>query len=72
MWGGVIEAHFHFFVMFGVLTLYQDWLPFLVAIGYVALHDGVVGVFAPDAVYNHPAAAAQSTTPPKTPRSSPR
>ncbi len=26
--GGYIEAHFHFFVMIGVITLYQDWLPF--------------------------------------------
>ena len=25
---GVVEAHFHFFVMIGVLTLYQDWMPF--------------------------------------------
>ena len=58
MWGGVIEAHFHFFVMIGVLTLYQDWVPFLVAIGYVALHHGVVGGLAPGAVYNHPEAAA--------------
>ena len=23
LWGGVIEAHFHFFVMIGLLTLYQ-------------------------------------------------
>ena len=38
--GGYIEAHFHFFVMIGVLTLYQDWVPFLVAIGYVVLHHG--------------------------------
>src|SRR5439155_16051320 len=26
--GGVIEMHFHFFVMVGILTLYQDWVPF--------------------------------------------
>jgi diguanylate cyclase with GGDEF domain len=26
--GGVVEAHFHFFVIIGVITLYQDWLPF--------------------------------------------
>ena len=56
LWGGAIEAHFHFFVMIGVLTLYQDWLPFLVAIGYVVLHHGLVGVIAPETVYNHPAA----------------
>jgi hypothetical protein len=42
--GGYIEAHFHFFVMIGVLTLYQDWLPFLVAIGYVVLHHGLAGL----------------------------
>ena len=43
LWDGVIEAHFHFFVMIGILTLYQDWMPFLVAIGYVVFHHGVDG-----------------------------
>ena len=41
LWTGLIEAHFHFFVMVGVLTLYQAWVPFLVAIGYVVLHHGL-------------------------------
>jgi diguanylate cyclase (GGDEF)-like protein len=54
--GGYIEAHFHFFVMIGVLTLYQDWLPFLVAIGYVVVHHGLGGVIAPESVYSHPEA----------------
>ena len=40
---GVIEMHFHFFVMVGVITLYQDWWPFLIAIGYVVLQHGVAG-----------------------------
>jgi diguanylate cyclase len=56
--GGVIEMHFHFFVMVGIMTLYQDWTPFLVAIGFVVFHHAVVGVVRPDAVYNHPAAVA--------------
>ena len=56
--GGYIEAHFHFFVMIGVLTLYQDWMPFLVAIGYVVLHHGVAGVLAPESVYSHQNAVA--------------
>jgi diguanylate cyclase len=51
--GGVVEAHFHFFVMIGVLTLYQDWMAFGVAIGYVVLHHGIIGVLAPEQVYNH-------------------
>jgi diguanylate cyclase (GGDEF)-like protein len=58
LWGGVVEAHFHFFVMIGVLTLYQDWLPLLVAIGYVVIHHGVGGALASASVYNHAAAIA--------------
>jgi diguanylate cyclase (GGDEF)-like protein len=54
--GGYIEAHFHFFVMIGVLTLYQDWVPFLVAIAYVVLHHGAAGLLSPGIVYNHPSA----------------
>ena len=56
--GGVVEAHFHFFVMIGVLTLYQDWMAFGVAIGYVVAHHGIVGVIAPEQVYNHADAIA--------------
>ena len=55
---GLIEMHFHFFVMVGVVTLYQDWRPFLVAIGYVVVHHGAMGALAPASVYNHPAAIA--------------
>jgi diguanylate cyclase (GGDEF)-like protein len=54
--GGYIEMHFHFFVMLAVIMLYQDWVPFLLAVAYVALHHGTVGVLAPSAVFNHPAA----------------
>jgi diguanylate cyclase (GGDEF)-like protein len=50
---GLIEAHFHFFVMVALLTLYQDWKPFLVAIGLTVLEHGVTGVLAPHSVYNH-------------------
>jgi len=56
--GGTIEMHFHFFVMVGILTLYQDWLPFLLAIGFVVAHHGILGTLAPSRVYNHPAAVA--------------
>ena len=54
--GGVIEMHFHYFVVVGVITLYQDWWPFLTAIGYVVLQHGVLGVIDPVAVYNHQSA----------------
>jgi diguanylate cyclase len=51
LWNGQTEAHFHFFVMIGVLTLYQDWTPFLVAIAYVVIHHGLGGVISPASVY---------------------
>ena len=56
LWGGAIEAHFHFFVMIAILVLYEDWLPFLLAAGYVVLHHGLTGALAPNSVYNHAAA----------------
>jgi diguanylate cyclase (GGDEF)-like protein len=56
--GGMIEAHFHFFVVIGLITLYQSWFPFLLAIGYVVLHHGIVGTIDPAAVYNYPDAIA--------------
>jgi PAS domain S-box-containing protein len=52
-WNGQIEAHFHFFVMIAVLALYEDWLPFGIAIGYVVLEHGVLGAIAPHSVYSH-------------------
>jgi signal transduction histidine kinase len=51
---GLIEMHFHFFVMIALVTLYQSWTPFLIAIGYIILHHGGLGVMMPNAVYNHP------------------
>jgi diguanylate cyclase (GGDEF)-like protein/PAS domain S-box-containing protein len=56
--GGYIEAHFHFFVMVAVVVLYQEWTPFLAAVGYVVLHHGIAGTLAPESVFNHPAAQA--------------
>ena len=53
---GLTEMHFHFFVVVAVITLYQSWLPFASAIGFVLLHHGLVGAMAPDAVFNHPSA----------------
>ena len=54
--GGYIEFHFHFFVVVAIIALYQQWAPFLAAIGFVVFHHGVMGVADPSAVYNHAAA----------------
>ncbi len=58
LWGGVIEAHFHFFVMIVVLSLYEDWFPFLLAAAYVVIHHGLTGAIDPSSVYNHPDAVS--------------
>src|SRR2546426_1100418 len=41
-----------------LLTLYEDWLIFLLAAGYVALHHGVMGAIDPGSVYDHADAVA--------------
>jgi signal transduction histidine kinase len=55
---GVIEAHFHFFVVIVLLTLYEDWMIFLLAAAFVVLHHGIGGALDPDAVFSHPDAEA--------------
>lgn len=54
--GGVIEMHFHFFVVLGLMTLYHDWTSYLVALAYVVVHHGLLGVLLPSSVYDHAAA----------------
>jgi PAS domain S-box-containing protein len=57
-WGGYIEAHFHYFVVVALIATYQDWVPFGLAIGFVAFDHGLIGSLMPTWVYNHPAAIA--------------
>ena len=56
--GGLIEAHFHFFVILAFIALYQDWRTFGLAVGFVAFGHGAIGLIDPAAVYNHPDALA--------------
>jgi len=51
--GGVIEMHFHFFVMLIIIALYEDWAPLLLAIGYVGVEHGLIGLLDSRSVYNH-------------------
>jgi diguanylate cyclase (GGDEF)-like protein len=52
--GGLLEMHFYFFVLIIVLTLYEDWMPFLLAVAYVLIHHGVLGMLDPRAVFDRP------------------
>jgi diguanylate cyclase (GGDEF)-like protein len=51
---GRIEAHFYFFVLIIVLTLYEDWMPFLLAVAFVLIHHGVLGTLEPRSVFDRP------------------
>ena len=50
---GLIEAHFHFFVVIAVVSLYQSWRPYLAAVGFVLAHHLVLGTLVPADIYNH-------------------
>jgi diguanylate cyclase (GGDEF)-like protein len=50
--GGITEAHFSFFVVIVLLTLYEDWTVFLLAMLYTLLHHGVIGMVAPNQVFS--------------------
>lgn len=55
---GLTEMNFHYFVMVAVVALYQDWLPFAIAIAFVLVHHGVIGTLEPSLVYDSPEAMA--------------
>jgi len=55
---GLIESHFHFFVAVPLISLYRDWRPLAVGLGFVVIHHSVAGVLSPSDVFNHPAALA--------------
>jgi diguanylate cyclase (GGDEF)-like protein len=51
--GGLTEMHFTFFVIIVVLTLYEDWVPFLLAVAFVLIHHGIMGEVDPRAVFQN-------------------
>jgi diguanylate cyclase (GGDEF)-like protein len=51
--GGLTEAHFHFFVVIGLVALYQSWLPFGLALLVVLVHHGAAGTVFPHEVFGH-------------------
>jgi diguanylate cyclase (GGDEF)-like protein len=60
--GGLTEMHFSFFVVILVLTLYEEWAPFLLAVAFVLIHHGVMGTIDPSAVFDTRAARAHPWT----------
>ncbi|MDQ1678318.1 MAG: methyl-accepting chemotaxis protein [Actinomycetota bacterium] len=52
--GGLTDLHFHFFVVLALISLYQDWAPFGVAVLLVAAHHLGMGLLAPTQVFSDP------------------
>jgi signal transduction histidine kinase len=57
--GGTVEAHFHFFILVGLIGLYQDWVPFLWNVVFTVLSHGVGSSIGSDLMFNHQAAQAK-------------
>jgi methyl-accepting chemotaxis protein len=51
--GGIIEAHFHWFVVLALTSLYVDVRPFVAVIAYTAIHHAVMSVYDPTLVFEH-------------------
>jgi signal transduction histidine kinase len=51
---GLIEMHFHYFVAVAIIGLYQEWLVYAVAIGFVLLEHGLLGQMSESTVFVHP------------------
>ena len=57
--GGLIESHFHFFVVLPLVSLYRDWRPLGTGLVFVLVHHSVLGLLSPEDIFNHPSALAQ-------------
>jgi signal transduction histidine kinase len=51
--GGMIEAHFHFFILIGLIALYQDWIPFLWDVVFTVLSHGIGSAIGATLIFNH-------------------
>jgi methyl-accepting chemotaxis protein len=51
--GGMIDLHFHFFVVIALISLYQEWIALAVAVALVAAHHFGIGLIAPELVFAH-------------------
>jgi hypothetical protein len=56
--GGLTDVHFHFFVVLALVSLYQDVVPFVIAILLVGAHHLVMGLTDPMMVFSDPRAQA--------------
>lgn len=56
--GGSTHLHIWFYVAFAAVSLYQVWMPFIVAVLFVGVHHIVMSLARPAMVFSDPAAMA--------------
>ena len=53
--GGQTSMHFHFFVVLALVAFYQEWVPYLLAIAFTAVHHiGMSWLMEPSEVFSDP------------------
>jgi PAS domain S-box-containing protein len=52
--GGLTDLHFAFFVVLGLISLYQEWLTLVMSVGLVFVHHMLVGFVVPGVVFSDP------------------
>ena len=55
---GLVEMHFHYFVVIAVVAIYQKWTPYLLGIGFVLVQHALMGLWMPMSVYDQAASMA--------------
>ncbi|WP_100501358.1 hypothetical protein [Geodermatophilus chilensis] len=50
--GGLTDLHIWFYALLPLVALYQMWTPFLVAVGFVAVHHAAAGIWVPESVFS--------------------
>ncbi|MGY1653183.1 methyl-accepting chemotaxis protein [Geodermatophilus sp. SYSU D01119] len=50
--GGLTDLHIWFYVVLALVSLYQAWIPFLLAVAFVAVHHAAMSLWMPTSVFS--------------------
>ena len=50
--GGLTDMHIWFYALLALVALYQMWTPFVLAVGFVAVHHAAMSLWMPESVFS--------------------
>jgi hypothetical protein len=50
--GGLTDMHIWFYAVLALVALYQAWTPFVLAVGFVAVHHAAMSLWMPESVFS--------------------